>query len=60
MLLKKRLIFSSLVELISTILPSSEFKISGTLFGTNRRIFFEFKDMRKIPTIYKLEDLARY
>ncbi|MGK0325393.1 MAG: hypothetical protein ACJA2M_001228 [Polaribacter sp.] len=57
--LKKRLIFSSL-ELISTILPSSEFKINGSLFGPSRRSVFEFKYMKKKPTIYKLDDLARY
>jgi hypothetical protein len=57
--LKKRLIFSSL-ELISTILPSSDFKINGSLFGPSRRSVFEFKYMREKPTIYKLDDLARY
>ncbi len=57
--LKKRLNFSSL-ELVLTILPSLEFNTNGSLFAPSSRSIFEFKDMRKKPTIYKLDDITRY
>jgi len=57
--LKKRLGFPSF-EFVLTLLPSSDLNTFGNLFGPSRRSVFEFKDMKKKPTIYKLDDLARY
>ncbi|PKV65908.1 hypothetical protein ATE90_2361 [Polaribacter sp. Hel1_33_96] len=57
--LKKRLGFSAF-KFFVTILPSAEFPMSQSFSVPSVHRIFEFKGMKKKPTIYKLDDLKRY
>jgi hypothetical protein len=56
--LKKKLGFLSF-KFFRIYLPDLDFNSLGG-FGGNRRSVFEFKNMKKKPDTYKLDDLARY
>jgi hypothetical protein len=59
--LKKKLGFLSF-EFFQIYMPDLDFNsmVSFGSFGGNRRSIFEFKNMKKKPDIYKMDDLVRY